>query len=135
MNMSNTTQDANSSDDYTQEQMKQILAELQEIAERLKHIDKVLTEEQKKSSEPEDNVVYIVPHVINDFKEIEGKPSKLDKLVTLYMHWTEALYLAVMLNKGHLQNKSLLKHIEHGYKVCKSLSRALEKNNNNEPTS
>lgn len=113
--------------EYTEEQMKQILAILQEMAKTLKVVDAVLTEE-KKSDEPEDNVIYIIPNIMADFRDVEGKPTKLDRLVTVYSRWSEALHLATLLNKGHLKNPVLLSHLEQGYKICKSLSYALEKN-------
>lgn len=117
-----------SSSELTKEQLTKILTEVQSIAQTLKEVIDLLAEENSKPTPPQEehNVVAIIPHVIREFAEVQGKSMRMPEIIGLYKKWSEDLYVAAAANKGHYKNKTLLKHIEQGYTICKSLEHVLE---------
>lgn len=117
-----------SSSELTKEQLTKILTGVQLIAQTLKDIIDLLAEENSKPTpeNPEHNVVVIIPHIIREFSEVQGKSMRMPEIIGLYKKWSEDLYVAAMANKGHYKNKTLVKHVEQGYTICKSLEHVLE---------
>ena len=114
--------------ELTKDQLTKILTEIQGIAETLKEIIDVLAQENSTPTpeDPDKNVVVIIPHITREFHEVQGKSMKMPDIIGLYKKWTNDLYVATMANKGQYRNKSLTKHIEQGYTICKSLEHVLE---------
>jgi len=141
--------------EYSPKEMKEILAKVQEIAKTLRGVDEIIgakripatqpptTESETKEKKVEkvvipdtkqgemaepDNVYYICPHIVEDFKLIEDQTLPVAQLVELYSSWSETLLIATTLNQAHLRNKALRRHLEESYRVCKSLSHTFDKN-------
>ena len=137
--------------EYSPKEMKEILAKVQEIAKTLRGVDEIISGKKEDVSgggekeepvhaviaadegdgselaEP-DNVYYICPHIVEDFKLIKGQSMPVAQLVELYSSWSETLLIASTLNQAHLKNKALRRHLEESYRVCKSLSHTFDKN-------
>lgn len=141
-------------EEYTPEEMTEILAKIQEIAKTLQKVEEIIGHHRKSSrvqepiaesagsespeemlAEP-DNVYYICPHIVSDFKLIQGNgvdgaTYPMTQLIELFGSWSESLYAASVLNSQHLfkanGNKALRKHLIEGYRVCKNLSSVFEK--------
>ena len=110
----------------TRKEIVVLLKKVQDIAAMLKDINDIVNSENKDPSEPEENVIQIVPNVINQFKKNQTVPMNIVNIVTLYENWTQDLYTATITNKGRLKNKAVKRHIEQAYGICKSVENVLK---------
>lgn len=122
-----------------------LLMDIKRIHERLVVVEEILKDADaggptKKSSPPEvaaheeneeedfdKNVFYIVPHISQDFKTIEGQSVQIPQLVEIFSLWTDSLYTASMLNRPKLiQHKRLRAHLWSNLEICQSLLAAVQ---------
>lgn len=113
-------------DTLTKKEIMVLLKKVQDIAAMLKDISDIINSETSDPSEPEENVVQIIPNVINQFKKNQTVPMNIVNIVTLYENWTQDLYGATITNKGRLKNKAVKRHIEEAYGICKSVENVLK---------
>jgi len=113
-------------DTLTKKEIMVLLKKVQDIAAMLKDISDIINSETKDPSEPEENVIQIIPNVINQFKKNQTVPMNIVNIVTLYENWTQDLYGATITNKGRLKNKAVKNHIEQAYTICKSVENVLK---------
>jgi hypothetical protein len=104
-----------------------LLKKVQEIAAMLKDINDILNSESRDPSDPEENVIQIIPGVLQQFSKNQKVPMNIVNIVTLYENWTEELYTATITNKGHMRNKAIRGHITEAYEICKSVENVLKR--------
>jgi hypothetical protein len=114
-------------DTLTKKEIMILLKKVQDIATMLKDINEIINSEAKDPSDPEDNVIQIIPNVIQQFSKNQKVPMNIVNIVTLYENWTQDLYTATISNKGHIKNKAIRKHIQEAYDICKSVENVLKK--------
>lgn len=113
-------------DTLTKKEIVVLLKKVQDIAAMLKDINEIMNSESKDPSDPEENVIQIIPGVIKQFKKNQSIPMNVVNIVTLYENWTQELYGATITNKGHMRNKAIKKHISEAYEICKSVEHVLK---------
>jgi len=105
----------------TDRDMHVLVRKVEDIAKMLLSIHEIIESEKKDPSDPDDNVIQLVPMLLNEY-EINKKISmNVINIASLYEKWTKVLYQAVITNKGHLQNKALNEHMLASYNICKSI--------------
>lgn len=114
-------------DTLTKKEIVVLLKKVQDIAAMLKDINEIMNSESKDPSEPEENVIQIVPNVLQQFQTNQKVPMNIVNIVTLYENWTQELYGATITNKGHMRNKAIKKHIAEAYDICKSVENVLKR--------
>jgi hypothetical protein len=114
-------------DTLTKKEIVVLLKKVQDIAAMLKDVNEIINSESKDPSEPEENVIQIVPGVIKQFKKNQSVPMNVVNIITLYENWTQELYGATITNKGHMRNKAIKKHITEAYEICKSVENVLKR--------
>lgn len=110
----------------TKKEMMTLLKKIQGIASLLKDVNDILASESKDPSDPEDNVVYVIPGLMQQFKRNQQVKMTVVDVITLYENWTKALYEATINNKGHMQNKAIRNHIREAYDICRSVEQILK---------
>ena len=114
-------------DTLTKKEIVVLLKKVQDIAAMLKDINEIINSESKDPSEPEENVIQIVPNVLQQFQKNQKTPMNIVNIVTLYENWTQDLYGATITNKGHMRNKAIKRHITEAYEICKSVENVLKR--------
>lgn len=114
-------------DTLTKKEIVVLLKKVQDIAAMLKDINEIINSESKDPSEPEENVIQIVPNVLQQFQKNQKIPMNIVNIVTLYENWTQELYGATITNKGHMRNKAIKRHITEAYEICKSVENVLKR--------
>lgn len=110
----------------TKKEIVAILKKIENIASLLKDVNEILNSETKDPSEPEENVLHIIPGVIVQFERNQKNKMSVIDVITLYENWTKHLYEATISNKGHMQNKHLRKHMAMIYGMCRSVEEILK---------
>lgn len=111
----------------TKKEIMILLKKVQDIAAMLKDINEIMNSESRDPSEPEENVIQIVPNVLQQFQKNQKTPMNVVNIVTLYENWTQELYTATITNKGHMRNKAIKSHIYETYEICKSVENVLKR--------
>ncbi|NBP56290.1 hypothetical protein EBU71_07105 [bacterium] len=111
----------------TRKEAVTLLKKVQDIAALLKDIHEIIESENVDPSDPEDNVIQIVPHVVQQFAKNQKITMNVINIVTLYENWTQQLYGATITNKGHMKNKVIRRHITEAYDICKSIENVLKR--------
>ena len=114
-------------DTLTKKEIVVLLKKVQDIAAMLKDINDIINSEARDPSEPEENVIQIIPGVLKQFKKNQSIPMNIVNIITLYENWTQELYAATITNKGHMRNKAIKKHIAEAYNICKSVENVLKR--------
>lgn len=114
-------------DTLTKKEIVVLLKKVQDIAAMLKDINEIINSESKDPSDPEENVIQIVPNVLRQFQKNQKIPMNIVNIVTLYENWTQELYGATITNKGHMRNKAIKRHITEAYEICKSVENVLKR--------
>ena len=83
-------------DTLTKKEIMILLKKVQDIATMLKDINEIINSEDKDPSDPEDNVIQIIPNVIQQFSKNQKVPMNIVNIVTLYENWTQDLYTATI---------------------------------------
>jgi len=106
--------------------MNVLVRKVEEIAKMLLSIHEIIQAEALDPSDPDDNVVQLVPNLTQEYEANKNKSMRVIEIATLYEKWTKTLYQAVITNKGHLRNAALSKHMEVSYGICKSIEQFLK---------
>lgn len=114
-------------DTLTKKEIMILLKKVQDIATMLKDISDIINSESRDPSEPEENVIQIIPGVLQQFQTNQKIPMNVVNIVTLYENWTQELYTATITNKGHMKNKKIKNHMNEAYEVCKSVENVLKR--------
>jgi hypothetical protein len=114
-------------DTLTKKEIVVLLKKVQDIAAMLKDINEIINSESCDPSDPEENVIQIIPGVLKQFEKNQKTPMNIVNIVTLYENWTQELYGATITNKGHMRNKVIKKHITQAYEICKSVENVLKR--------
>lgn len=114
-------------DALTKKEIVVLLKKVQDIAAMLKDINEIMSSESRDPSDPEENVIQIIPGVLKQFERNQKTPMNIVNIVTLYENWTHELYSATITNKGHMRNKAIKRHIGEAYEICKSVENVLKR--------
>lgn len=110
----------------TRKEIETLLKKVQGIAALLKDVNDILASESNDPSDPEDNVIHIVPGLMQQFERNQKVKMTVVDVITLYENWTKALYEATINNKGHMQNRAIKKHMQEAYHICRSVEQILK---------
>ena len=106
--------------------MNILVRKVEEIAGMLKSIHEIMNAEKADPSDPDDNIIQLVPNLLHEFDINKKRSMNVIDIASLYEKWTKMLYQAVITNKGHLQNKRLNKHMIAAYDICKGIEHFLK---------
>lgn len=110
----------------TDRDMHLLVRKIEEIAKTLLSIHEIMEAEKADPSDPDDNVIQLVPNLLQEYEANKQVSMNVIGIASLYEKWTKMLYQAVITNKGHLQNKVLSKHMQTSYDICKSIEQFLK---------
>ena len=106
--------------------MNILVRKVEEIAGMLKSIHEIMNAEKADPSDPDDNIIQLVPNLLREFEANKKRSMNVIDIASLYEKWTKMLYRATITNKGHLQNNVLNKHMVAAYDICKSIEQFLK---------
>ena len=106
--------------------MNILVRKVEEIAKMLLSIQEIIQAEKGDPSDPDDNLIQLVPNLIQEYEANKSRSMSVISIASLYEKWTKCLYQATITNKGHLRSKVLSAHMQTSYDICKSIEKFLK---------
>jgi len=107
------------------ELIAKIQNDLEELQECFVDISEILTQEKKSPSSKENNIYYIAPYIFREFENVQDLPLPLDEVISIYLDWSEKLYVTAALNKGKYKNKAVNSHMNNLFKLVQTIQKVI----------